>query len=81
MEKDTRSKLQAATQAMRRLLEEDFDKQLEGIYDILPNGTVPATPGAHLDARGQLARAKLVAAFDHHCRHGQDPRAARPIGA
>lgn len=77
MEKDIRSKLQNATQAMRRLLEEDFDQQLEGVYDLLPAGTVVATPGAHLDARGRLLRAKLVAAFDHHCQRNLAPRAAR----
>ena len=75
----TRSKLQNATQAARRLLEEDFDQQLEGIYDILPDGEVVAAPGAHLDARGRLLRNKLVAAFGTITERGLAPKAARAM--
>ena len=79
MDKATRSTLQNATQAARRLLEEDFDQQLEGIYDILPDGGVLDAPGAHLDAHGRLLRNKLVAALGHYRQRGLSPQAARAM--
>jgi hypothetical protein len=77
MEKSVRNLLQNATQAARRLLEEEFSQQLEGIYDILPSGVVLATPGAHLNASDRLRREKLVAALEHHQQKGMEPRTAR----
>ena len=66
MDRDTRNLLQRATQAARRLLEEEYQQQLEGTFDILINGTIAAEPGAHLDARQRLVRRKIVAAIEHH---------------
>lgn len=65
MEQETRNKLQRVTQQVRRLLESDFAEQLEGTYDILPNGKILAEPGKHLDARFRLVRHKLVDAIEH----------------
>ena len=48
MDKETRNRIQRATQAARRLLEEECAAQLEGILDILPDGTIKPEPGAHL---------------------------------
>ena len=64
MDQETRNKLQRATQQVRRLLEEEFAEQLEGTFDILPNGSILAT-GKHLAAHSRLVRQKLVDAIDH----------------
>lgn len=65
MEKETRNKIQRATQAARRLLEEEYAEQLEGLHDIRLDGTIAAQPGAHLDAAQRVVRSKLVTAIDH----------------
>ncbi len=65
MEKATRTLIERATQAARRTLEREFGQQLEGEYDILPGGQIPEEPGAHLDGRGRLRRAKLVEAVGY----------------
>ena len=65
MEKDTRNKIQRATQDARRLLEVEYAEQLEGTYDILPDGTIALEPGDHLSPAEGLLRAKLVAAVEH----------------
>ena len=62
MDKDTRSQIQRATQNARSLLEREFAEQLEGTFDIRPDGTIAAVPGDHLDAEQRLIRQKLVAA-------------------
>jgi hypothetical protein len=75
MDKDTRSLLQRATQAGRRTLEEEFAAQLEGVFDIRPDGTVAAEAGRHLaeDGEAQRVRVKLVAAVQHHREQGRRP--------
>jgi hypothetical protein len=75
MDKDTRSLLQRATQAARRTLEEEFAAQLEGVFDIRPDGTVAAEAGRHLaeDGEAQRVRVKLVAAVQHHREQGRRP--------
>ena len=51
MEKEQRSKLQKATQDARRLLEEEFSRQLLETYDInVAAGRWSEEPGAHLQA-------------------------------
>lgn len=69
MDKDTRSQIQRATQNARSLLEREFAEQLEGTFDIRPDGTIAAVPGDHLDAEQRLIRQKLVAAITHHRTH------------
>ncbi len=75
MDKDTRSILQRATQAARRTLEEEFGAQLEGVFDIRPDGTVALEAGRHLAEDGEAlrVRVKLVAAFQHHREQGRRP--------
>jgi hypothetical protein len=51
MDQTTRNHLQRATQDARRLLEAEFAAQLEGTYDILPDGRILPEPGKHLDDR------------------------------
>ena len=65
MDKATRNLIQKATQDARQLLEAEFSRQLEGLYDILPDGTINAEPGSHLDAVQRIVRLKIVAAIEH----------------
>lgn len=58
------------TQQARRLLETEFAEQLEGLYDLRPEGGLPDQPGAHLDARGRLVRQKLYALVQHKMAQG-----------
>lgn len=76
MDKDTRNALQRATQSARRLLENEFADQLEGIYDILPDGTIFPEPGPHLDERQCLVRSKIVSAINHKRAGGMSHRDA-----
>ena len=75
MEKDTRNRIQHATQAARKLLEVEFAAQLEGTFDIRPDGTVASEPGRHLaeDPDALRVRAKLVEAVAHHRALGEKP--------
>jgi hypothetical protein len=65
MEKETRGAIERATQQARRLLEAEYAEQLEGTYDVLLNGKLPASPGPHLDDRQRLERERIVAAVRH----------------
>jgi hypothetical protein len=71
MDKDTRNRIERATQAARALLEQDFADQLEGIFDIRLDGTIGAEPGSHLDAAQRVLWRKLVATVEHHRASGQ----------
>ncbi|MFZ1539185.1 MAG: BREX-1 system adenine-specific DNA-methyltransferase PglX, partial [Chromatiaceae bacterium] len=71
MDKDTRNRIQRATQTARGLLEQDFDDQLAGVFDIRLDGTIAAEPGSHLDAAQRIVRTKLVAAVEHFRASGQ----------
>jgi hypothetical protein len=71
MDKDTRNRIERATQAARGLLEQDFADQLAGVYDIRLDGTLTAEPGSHLDAAQRLVWYKLMAAVEHHRASGQ----------
>ena len=76
MDKDTRNKIQRATQDARRLLEVEYAEQLEGTYDILPDGTIAAELGEHLSPAEGLLRARLVAAVEHKRAGGLKPAEA-----
>jgi hypothetical protein len=66
MEKEQRSRLQKATQEARRLLEEEFSRQLLETYDInVAAGRWSEEPGAHLQAEQRLLREKLLAWIEH----------------
>ena len=73
MDKATRNLIQRATQDARRLMETEFSEQLEGTFDILPDGKIPDRPGAHLDDAQKLTRGKLVAAVEHKRAGGLKP--------
>ena len=65
MDRDTRNRIQQATQEARSLLERDYAEQLEGTFDIRLDGNVADAPGHHLNASLRLVRSKLVAAVAH----------------
>ena len=71
MDQQSRNKLQNATQDARQLLEAEFAEQLEGTYDILPDGTIHDKPGVHLNDRQRLTRRKLVDAIQHRIAGGK----------
>ena len=76
MDDKTRNKLQNATQDARRLLANEFAEQLEGTYDILPDGRILPEVGKHLDNRQRLIRRKLVDAVEHLTAGGRKPAEA-----
>lgn len=65
MDKETRNRIQRATQGARTLLEREYAEQLEGTFDVRLDGTITAEPGAHLDAEQCVLRDKLVTAVEH----------------
>jgi hypothetical protein len=71
MDRDTRNLLFNTTQALRRGLEEEFALQLEGTFDIMPDGTVAPTPPSNLSDREQLTRRKIVEAIQHRRATGE----------
>ncbi|MCK6527599.1 BREX-1 system adenine-specific DNA-methyltransferase PglX [Myxococcota bacterium] len=73
MDKDTRNRIQRATQAARRLLEGEIAAQLEGTFDIRPDGTVAEEAGRHLDEdpAARRVRRRLVDAVAHHRAQGR----------
>jgi hypothetical protein len=65
MDKELRNAIERATQAARRLLEQEFREQLEGRFDIYLDGRIPLAPGGHLSPRDRQLWDKLVAAIAH----------------
>src|SRR5438105_3452773 len=65
MDQATRNHLQRATQDTRRLLEAEFAAQLEGTFDILPDGRILPEAGAHLNDRQRFIRRAIVEAVEH----------------
>ncbi len=76
MDKDTRSAIDRATQCARKLLDEDFTAQLAGDFDVQRDGSVAPKAGAHLSARQEVQRAKLVVAIEHKRAAGMSPSEA-----
>jgi hypothetical protein len=76
MDKDTRNAIERATQKARRLLEQDFAEQLDGVFDVRPDGRIASKGGAHLTGRQHLLRDKVVAAIEHKRSAGMRPEEA-----
>ncbi len=76
MDKETRNAIERATQKARRLLEEDFAEQLDGVFDVRADGRVASKGGAHLTGRQHLLRDKIVAAIEHKRSVGMEPEEA-----
>ena len=72
MDKDTRNRIQRATEAARALLEHEYGEQLQGVFDIRLDGTIEAEPGEHLDAPQRVLRTKLVTAVLHQGASGMN---------
>lgn len=70
VDKHTRNAIDNATQRARKLLAEDFAAQLEGDFDVLRSGEVPAVAGAHLTPQQVFQREKIVATLSHKCAAG-----------
>src|SRR5579871_6251604 len=73
MDRDTQNLLERTTQQARRLLETEFARQLEGTFDILPDGRIHAEAGKHLSAEERFLRQRLVAAIEHRRAQGESP--------
>lgn len=71
MDRETRSRIQRATQEARRLLEDEFGEQLEGTFDLRLDGTIADAPGPHLNARQRRVRERLVEAVAHRRAMGE----------
>lgn len=65
MDRDTRGRIEQATQKIRRLLEDEYTEQLEGTFDILLSGRIAADGGRHLGPRERITREKLLVAIRH----------------
>jgi hypothetical protein len=76
VDKDTRNAIERATQKARRLLEEDFAEQLDGVFDVRADGRIASKGGAHLTGRQHLLRDKIVAAIEHKRSAGMKPEEA-----
>src|SRR5712671_4667485 len=76
MDKETRNAIERATQKARRLLEEDFAEQLDGVFDVRADGRIASKGGAHLTGRQHLLRDKVIAAIEHKRSAGMRPEEA-----
>ncbi|MCA9640776.1 MAG: hypothetical protein KC492_08765, partial [Myxococcales bacterium] len=65
MDKDTRNAIERATQKARKLLEEDFTKQLKGDYDVHLDGKLGANAGTHLSPKQVSLRKRIVSSIEH----------------
>ena len=72
MDKGTRNRIQAATQKARALLEDELGQQLEGVFDIRPDGTIGAL-GSQLSGRQRVVREKILASIEHERSSGRSP--------
>jgi len=71
MDKDLRNLLFGTTQAIRRLLEEEFSLQLEGTFDVHADGRIAEQPGSQLSATERLVRGRIVEAIQHRLAVGE----------
>jgi len=76
VDSETRGAIRAATQAARSLLEADFAEQLQGDYDVMPDGRVGAEPSPHLTGAQRALRARVVASIEHKRGQSMMPKEA-----
>ncbi len=76
MDKETRNAIERATQKARRLLEEEFEKQLVGDFDVLLDGKVAPRGGDHLSPRQHAVRERITASIAHRRAAGETPAEA-----
>ncbi|MEY4198382.1 MAG: hypothetical protein RLZZ265_122, partial [Verrucomicrobiota bacterium] len=71
MDKETRNLVFNTTQAIRRLLEEEFYLQLEGTFDVHADGRIAEQPGSQLSVAERLVRCRIVEAIQHRLAVGE----------
>lgn len=76
MEKEVRNLLASTTLAVRRLLEEEFARQIEGTFDIFPDGRVSEGPSEILTAEQCFIRDKIVASIERRRAKGESEEEA-----
>lgn len=76
MKKNLRIAISTAAQNIRKLLEAEYLGQLEGIFDVLPNGVMADQPGPHLSPAQRIQREKMVAAISYYKASGAKPAEA-----
>ena len=79
MDKALRNTLRSAITDCRKLLEEDYSRQLEGYYGVHADGHIESFDKLpHLDSHGQSQRQAIEAAINHEESSGADPQNHRP---
>ncbi len=76
MDKDLRNQLAATTLAVRRLLEEEFARQIEGTFDIFADGRVSDGPSNVLTSEQRFVREKIVASIERRRDKGESAEEA-----
>jgi len=71
MDKDTRNLIFNTTQSIRRLLEDEFSLQLEGTFDVHPDGQIAEKPGPQLTPAERLVRQRIIEAIQHRRAGGE----------
>ena len=71
MDKDIRNQLASTTLAIRWLLEEEFARQLEGTFDIFPDGKIGEHPSSTLSPEQRFIRGKIVASIERRRAKGE----------
>ena len=72
MEKYLRNAIGAATQSLRKTLEDEYFEQLEGVFDVHQSGAIAQAPGSHLSHSERVIRSKIVGALQYHRSSGLD---------
>ena len=73
MDKELRDQLASTTLATRRMLEDEFARQLEGVFDIFPDGRINDRPSDTLTPAQRFTRAKIVASIERRRAKGEPP--------
>ena len=71
MDKELRDQLASTTLAVRRMLEDEFARQLEGVFDIFPDGRINDRPSDTLTPEQRFTRAKIVASIERRRAKGE----------
>ena len=72
MDKNVRNAIAITTQDLRKILQDEYFDQLEGLFDILPSGQIAALAGSHLTPAERVTRSKIVGAIDYYRASGFD---------
>src|SRR6266536_2354646 len=70
MEMYLRNAIGITAQNLRKILEDEYFEQLEGVFDVQRDGEIAEAPGAHLSPSERVVRSKVLAALEYHCSSG-----------